>query len=816
MATIDNKNGEQMDSLVEEQSQKLQIPSKLPVLLLRDTTIFPYMIAPLFVGRDKSKNAIDQALSTNRMIFLLTQGDMEVEDPKREDVYDVGTVSLILRMLKLPDGRVRILVQGLVRARLDSFEDDGRMITAGITIVPEPEGAEKTIESEALIRNVRSGLEKAASLGKNLPPEVLVIASNIDDPGRLADLTASNLELKVPDAQSILEIFDPVQRLRRVYDFLARELELLDVQTKISIEAKGEMDKLQRQYFLRQQLKAIQKELGEGSEIQEEVKAYQDKLKKLKVTDEVREELEKQIQRLMQMHPESAETAVVRNYLDIMFSLPWSKSTVDNLDIAKAEQILNEDHYGLEKVKERILEYLSVRKLSKTAKGPILCFVGPPGVGKTSLGRSIARALGRKFVRMSLGGIHDEAEIRGHRRTYVGAMPGRIIQGIRRAGSENPVFMLDEVDKIGADFRGDPSSALLEVLDPEQNYQFRDHFLGVPFDLSKVMFITTANLLDTIQPAFRDRMEVLELPGYTEEEKLEIARRHLIPKQVAEHALKPGQISFTESGVRKIISLYTREAGVRNLEREIAAVCRKTARKVAEGKKGRTVLKAQNLEKFLGPPRIFKDQVLQKNQVGIATGVAWTESGGEILFVEATRMPGKGNLMLTGSLGAVMKESAQAAMSYARAHAGEFGIPRKTFFDNDFHIHIPEGAIPKDGPSAGVTMATAMVSVCTNVPVRADLAMTGEITLRGNVLPVGGIKEKVLAARRAGVKKMILPAANRKDLVEIPKKVLHDMKFIFVDDIKEVLGHALLKPAGVKGKGGKAGGRDRQAGNSPS
>ncbi len=804
MATMDNKNGEQMENILEEQSQKLQIPSKLPVLLLRDVTIFPYMIAPLFVGREKSKNAIDQALSTNRMILLVTQKDMEVEDPKREDVYDVGTVSLILRMLKLPDGRVRILAQGLVRAKLETFEDDGSTVTAGITVIPEPEQFDKTIESEALIRNVRTGLEKATSLGKSLPPEVLVIASNIEDPGRLADLTASNLELKVPEAQHILELFDPIQRLRRVYELLTRELELLDVQTKISIEAKGEMDKLQRQYFLRQQLKAIQKELGEGTEIQEELKIYQDKLKKLKLAEEVREEVEKQIDRLSQMHPESAETAVVRNYLDWMFALPWNKSTVDNLDIPKAKQILDDDHYGLEKVKERILEYLSVRKLSKTAKGPILCFVGPPGVGKTSLGRSIARSLGRNFVRMSVGGIHDEAEIRGHRRTYVGAMPGRIVQGIKRAGSENPVFMLDEVDKIGSDYRGDPSSALLEVLDPEQNYQFRDHYLGVPYDLSKVMFITTANLLDTIQPAFRDRMEVLELPGYTEEEKLEIARRHLIPKQVGEHALKAKQISFTDNAVRNIIAQYTREAGVRNLEREIASVCRKTARKVAEGDKSGIAVTAQNVEKLLGPPKVFKDQILKKDQVGVATGVAWTEAGGEILFVEATKMRGKGGLMLTGSLGEVMKESAQAAMSYARAHAAEYGINPRIFFENDFHIHVPEGAIPKDGPSAGVTMAVVLISVFTDNKVRADVAMTGEMTLRGNVLPVGGIKEKVLAARRAGIKKMIMPALNRKDLVELPKNVLSDMEFIYVEDVNGVLNNALAGPVGRgKKKAGK-------------
>ena len=642
MANIDEKSDDPLEGLIEEQNQKLHIPGKLPVLLLRDVVIFPYMIAPLFVGREKSKAAIDQSLAGNRMVLLLTQKDMSVEEPKREDVYEMGTVALVMRMLKLPDGRVRILAQGLIRARIESYEEEGAYVTAGISVVHEPDKPEKSLEGEALIRNVRSGLEKATSLGKSIPPEVLIIAANIDEPGRLADLTASNLELKVEEAQEALEIVDPLQRLKKVYEHLARELELLDVQSKISTEAKGEMDKLQKQYFLRQQMKAIQKELGEGTEIQEEIKGYQDRLKGLKVPDEVREELEKQIVRLAQMHPESAETSVVRNYLDWMFALPWNKTTVDNLDLVKARKILDEDHYGLTKVKERILEYLGVRKLSKRIKGPILCFVGPPGVGKTSLGKSIARALGRNFIRISLGGVRDEAEIRGHRRTYVGAMPGRIIQGIRRAGSNNPVFMMDEVDKIGADFRGDPSSALLEVLDPEQNNSFRDHYLGVPYDLSKVMFITTANLLDPIQPAFRDRMEVLELPGYTEEEKLEIAKKHLIPKQIAENALNAKLIEISDGAVKKIISLYTREAGVRNLEREIASVCRKVARKVAEGRKTLTRITSQNIESLLGPPKIFKDQLLHKDQIGVATGVAWTEAGGEILFVEVDQDAGEG------------------------------------------------------------------------------------------------------------------------------------------------------------------------------
>jgi len=803
MSQFEGSSEEPISGLSEEEQQKLQIPEKLPVLLLRDVVVFPYMIAPLYVGREKSKAAIDYSLSTNRMILLLTQKDMEMEEPKREDVYDVGTVAVIMRMLKLPDGRIRILAQGLVRARVESLEEDGPFLQARISVIQEPAPPEKSLEVEALIRNIRSGLEKATALGKSIQPEILVIAANLDDPGRLADLTASNLELKVTDAQEVLEIVDPVARLRKVYELLVRELELLEIQSKISNEARGELDKMQRQYFLRQQMKAIQKELGEGSELQEDVKAYQEKLKKLKVNDEVRQEIEKEINRLMQLHPESAETAVIRNYLDWMFSLPWDISTKDNLDLKKAKEILDEDHYGLEKVKERILEYLAVRKLSNQIKGPILCFVGPPGVGKTSLGKSIARALGRKFVRISLGGVHDEAEIRGHRRTYVGAMPGKIIQGLRRAGSNNPVFMIDEVDKIGADFRGDPSSALLEVLDPEQNNAFFDHYLGVPFDLSRVMFITTANLLDPIQPAFRDRMEIIELPGYTEEEKLQIALKHLVPKQMTENALRPEWIEITEGAIKAVISQYTREAGVRNLEREIAAVCRKVARQVAEGHKDKVRVTAQKIEKFLGPPLIFRDQLKKKDTVGVATGVAWTASGGEILFVEAIMMKGKGQLLLTGSLGDVMKESAQAALSYTRAHAEEFGLNSKMFMENDFHIHIPEGAIPKDGPSAGVTIATAFVSVCTNIPVRWEVAMTGEITLRGSVLPVGGIRQKVLAAQRAGIKKMILPLPNKKDLVDIPKKIRQEMEFVFVEDIKEVFRQALAAPLGQKLKSKK-------------
>lgn len=798
MIKKDEDTVEEFEDIIEDQGQKLNIPKELPVLMLRDIVVFPYMVVPLFVGREKSKNAIDHALSTHRMILLLTQKNMEIEEPKSEDVYQMGTIALVMRMLKLPDGRVRILAQGLVRAEVRELDEEKPYYSAKIKVIREAEVEKENIEVEAMIRNVRDGLDEASTLGKNVPPEIMIIAANVDEPGRLADLAAATLDLKIPEAQELVEIIEPFIRLKKVYEKLVKELQLLDVQSKISTEAKGEMDKLQKQYFLRQQLKAIQKELGEGSEIQEDIKNYQVKLKKLKVTKEVREEIEKEINRLGQMHPESAETAVVRNYLDWMFSLPWNKSTKDNLDLRKAKIILDEDHHGLNKVKERILEYLGVRKLSKTIKGPILCFVGPPGVGKTSLGRSIARALGREFMRISLGGIRDEAEIRGHRRTYVGALPGRIIQGIRRGGSSNPVFMMDEVDKIGADFRGDPSSALLEVLDPEQNNSFRDHYLGVPYDLSNVMFITTANLLDPIQPAFRDRMEILHLPGYTEEEKLQISMRHLVPKQIKEHALNEKRISFTKGAIKQIISLYTREAGVRNLEREIASICRKVARKVAEGRDILFRITSQNIEKYLGPAKVFRDQLLKVDHVGVAIGVAWTAAGGEILFVEATMMKGKGNLSLTGSLGDVMKESAQAALSYARTHAKEYGIDAQIFSKNDFHIHIPEGAIPKDGPSAGVTMATVLLSICTNRMIKWDLAMTGEITLRGHVLPVGGIKEKILAAQRTGVKKVILPLANKKDLIDLPKKVIKDIEFIFVENVDEVFNHAFsdsIKPA---------------------
>jgi ATP-dependent Lon protease len=775
------------------EQQQITIPETLPVLPLPDIVVFPYMIVPLFVNRDRSAKAVDQALAENRMIMLVSQKDANVDDPKAADLHEFGTVSVIMRMLKLPDGRVRILVQGFSRAQVEYFDESQPYITAKILAKTEPQVTVATPELEALIRNVKSTLEKMVSLGKNLSADLVAIATNLDDAGRLADLVASNLDLKVDKAQEVLELIDPVDRLRRVHELMAKETEVLEIQNEINTQARGEMDKTQREFYLRQQMKAIQQELGEGNELQEEVEQYREKIKKAKMPKEVHEESERQLGRLERMHPDAAETATLRTYLDWMTSLPWTKATKDNLDLKKAQKILDEDHYGLEKIKDRIIEHLAVRKLKKDTRGPILCFVGPPGVGKTSLGKSIARALGRKFVRMSLGGVHDEAEIRGHRRTYVGAMPGRVIQGIHQAGTNNPVFMMDEVDKIGADFRGDPSSALLEVLDPEQNFAFRDNYLNVPFDLSNVMFVTTANILDPIQPAFRDRMEIIQLSGYTEEEKVEIAKRHLIPKQVEEHGLKKSQIQFTDEGIRAIINSYTQEAGLRNLEREIAAVCRKVAKQVATGEKKARKIHTDNLDQFLGRPKIIQEELLKRDQVGVATGLAWTPVGGDVLFIEATAMRGRGGLTLTGQLGDVMKESAQAALSYARSHAKEYGIADDFFAKHDIHVHVPEGAIPKDGPSAGVTMATAILSLLTGKAVHRKIAMTGEITLRGEVLPVGGIKEKVLAARRAKIDTVILPALNKRDLEDVNEPIRKEMRFVLVDDIKGVFKAALLE-----------------------
>jgi ATP-dependent Lon protease len=783
---------------IRKDDEPVKIPDTLPVLPLRDIVIFPFMIVPLYVSRERSIKAVDHALADNRMILLAAQKRQDDEDPGPGDVYGVGTVAMIMRMLKLPDGRIRVLVQGVGRARVAAYEEGHPFLQAHIESITEPEVSDKgDLEIEALMRNVKSALEKSANLGKPISPEVIVIATNMEEPGRLADLTASNLDLKVEGAQEILEAVDPIERLRRVHELIAKELEVLNMQQEISSQAKGEMDRSQREFFLRQQLKAIQSELGEGNDLAEEIAQLRDKAHKAKMPKAVLEEVDRQLKKLERMHPDSAETATLRNWLDWMVTLPWGKPTKDNLDLAEAQRILDEDHYGLEKVKERIVEYLAVRKLKDKMKGPLLCFVGPPGVGKTSLGRSIARALGRKFVRLSLGGVKDEAEIRGHRRTYVGSMPGRIIQGIHQAGSNNAVFMMDEVDKIGADYRGDPSSALLEVLDPEQNNTFRDHYLGVPFDLSNVMFICTANLTDTIQPAFLDRMEVIRLSGYTEEEKLEIAKRHVIPKQLEEHGLAPGQLVFGDRALRAIVGSYTREAGLRNLEREIATVARKVARRVASGQTESVKISAASLFRFLGAPKILPEVMLKRDSVGIATGLAWTATGGDVLFIEATAMKGKGLLTLTGQLGDVMKESAQAALSFARTRARSYGIKEDFFVSHDIHVHIPEGAIPKDGPSAGITMATAILSVLTNRPVKRSLAMTGEITLRGNVLPIGGVKEKVLAARRAGVTSVVLPRLNKKDLDEVPAALTRNLEFHLVEEVDEVLRLALIPPLEV-------------------
>ncbi len=776
----------------DQPEEAIKIPDVLSVLPLKDTVIFPYIILPLSVGRDKSVLAVDRALAESRVIMLVAQKDGANDNPGEADLYSVGTAAVIMRMLKLPDGRIRILVQGLARAKVEHISQVEPYLQAKIERIEEPSAGERSLEIEALVRSVKESLDRAVTLGKGISPEVMVIAANLEDAGRLADLAASNLDLKPDEAQGILETLHPVERLKKVSDLLAREIQVLTMQQEISSQARGEMDRSQREYFLRQQLKAIQQELGEGEELSEEIANYRQLAADKKLSDEAKEELERQVKRLERSHPESAETQIIRTYLDWLTALPWQTYSDDNLDLDHAQAVLDEDHYDLEKVKERILEYLAVRKLKQDTRGPILCFVGPPGVGKTSLGRSIARSLGRQFVRISLGGVRDEAEIRGHRRTYVGALPGRILQGIRQAGTSNPIFVLDEIDKIGADYRGDPSSALLEVLDPEQNFSFVDHYLGLAYDLSKVVFIATANLLEPIQPAFLDRMEVIRLSGYTEEEKLRIARAHLIPKQVKENGIDLSRIDFTDSGVQEIISGYTKEAGLRNLERELAAICRKVAVSVARGREEQTVIDPAKVEELLGPRKHFSEELLDRDRVGVATGLAWTAVGGDLLFIEVVAVPGKGLLLLTGQLGDVMKESAQAALSYARAYSGIHGMADDYFGKHDIHVHVPAGSIPKDGPSAGITIGTAILSVLTNRAINRRVAMTGEITLRGDVLPIGGLKEKVLAAKLAGIHTVIVPKLNRRDLVEIPETIKKDLAFHFVDHMDEVLKIALL------------------------
>jgi ATP-dependent Lon protease len=772
--------------------EEKKIPTRLSVIPLRDMVVFPYLVVPLFVGRPMSLKALEKAMREDHMLVLVAQKDGEIQEPKPEDLYSVGCAASLLQELKLPDGTAKALIEGLKRVRILSLEKVDDHYEADIEVIEEKES--KNLEVDALMKNIVTQFEKAAQLGKPIPREVLLAALNIENPGRLADFVAFHLNLKTAERQEILEAIDPQLRLERVSFYLGRELEILEIGSRIQSRVKEQMDKAQREYYLREQLKAIQKELGVLDEREEEIQELKKRIEEAGMPEETKEKALKEVDRLSKMPPGSAEVSVVRTYLDWLTTLPWNKRSEEKLDLKEAAKILDEDHYGLEKVKERVLEYLAVLKLTEgKTKGSILCFVGPPGTGKTSIGQSIARALGRKFMRISLGGIRDEAEIRGHRRTYVGALPGRIIQVLAQVKTKNPVFMLDEIDKIGVDFRGDPSSALLEVLDPEQNHSFSDHYLEVPFDLSEVLFICTANILDTIPPALKDRMEVIHFPGYTEEEKMEIAKRYLVPKQLKNHGLTSKNLVVEENALRKIIREYTREAGVRNLEREVGAICRQVARKIVEGDGGKVVVNEENISDFLGPPKFRYGMAEEKDEVGVATGLAWTEVGGDIISVEATLMKGKGKLILTGHLGEIMRESAQAAVSYIRSKARELGIDEDFVEKYDIHIHVPAGAIPKDGPSAGITMATALASALMKKPVKKDVAMTGEITLRGHVLPVGGIKEKVLAAHRAGIKNVILPQDNEKDLVLVPEHVRKDLNFIVVKTVDKVFEEALFQ-----------------------
>jgi len=777
-----------------EKREKRNIPKFLPILPLRGAVLFPELVLPIMVGRKKSIKLIEDAMEGERIIGVLTQYNPEDEDPNPQELYQVGVAAHLLRVVKELDGTQRVIVQGLERIRAKRFLQSDPYFVAEVEVLEVPPYVSGSdLEVEALVRTIRSLFQKAVELASYLTNELKNAVMSIRDPNVVVDLIAANLNIKVQEKQEVLETVDLKERLKKVHFLLAREVQILELGNKIQSQVKEDIDKAQREYYLREQLKAIKRELGELDDHAQEIKQLREKIEAAQMPEEARKAAEKELERLSRMPPASAEYTVARTYLDWLIELPWSKSTEDNLDIAHARQVLDEDHYDLERVKKRILEYLAVRKLKNNMKGPILCFVGPPGVGKTSLGKSIARAMGRKFVRISLGGIRDEAEIRGHRRTYVGALPGKIIQGIKRAGVNNPVFMLDEVDKIGIDFRGDPAAALLEVLDPEQNHAFSDHYIDVPFDLSKVLFIATANVLDTVPPALRDRMEVLELPGYTDDEKLMIAKNHLIPRQLREHGLTEDDLEFEDDAIITIINSYTREAGVRNLEREIAAICRQVAKEVAEGKREKVIVRKDNVYKFLGPEKFYPEVAERITTPGIATGLAWTPTGGDIIFIEATRMKGRKGLTLTGHLGEVMKESAQAALSYVRSKAQEFGINEDFYSKSDIHIHVPAGAIPKDGPSAGIAIFVALVSLLTNRPVKSDVAMTGEITLRGQVLPVGGIKEKVLAGKRAGIKTIILPKRNEKDVEELPDHVKQGLKFQFVQRAEEALDVALVK-----------------------
>ncbi len=791
------------------ENEELVIPDEIPLLPIRDVVVYPYMILPLFVGREPSIKAVNEALARDRLIFLAAQKEITDENPNPDTIYSIGTVAMIMRMRKLPDGRIKILVQGLMKGTVLSYSQEKPFFIAKIKQIKEKPATRENVEVEAMMRTVKEQLEKVISLGRMLSPDILMVVDDINDAGRLADLVASNLGLKVTEAQDILELFDPVDRLKRVNEILVKELEILAMQARIRSQARDEMTKSQREYFLREQIRAIKTELGDTESKTEEISELRNKIEQAKMPAEIHEEAIKQIGRLERMHQDASEATIVRTYLDWLIDIPWSKSTEDNLNLEEAQKVLDTDHFDLKKVKERILEFLAVRKLKAKMKGPILCFVGPPGVGKTSLGKSIARAMGRKFIRISLGGIRDEADIRGHRRTYVGAMPGRIVQGLKQAGSSNPIFMLDEIDKLGSDFRGDPAAALLEVLDPEQNFSFRDHYLNLPFDLSNVMFVATANLMDTVPSALKDRMEVIQLAGYSQEEKLKITTQFLIPKQVEENGLTTDDIEISETAVNRIVSQYTQEAGLRNLERNIAAICRKVARKIAssESRPEKTTVTGNAIPKYLGPPRHIPEEEREHDEIGVVTGLAWTQFGGEILNIEVTMMRKMGGgLILTGSLGDVMKESAHAALSFARSKAAQFGIDEKIFSRYEIHVHVPQGATPKDGPSAGITLATAIISLLTGNPVRRDVAMTGEVTLRGKILPIGGLKEKTLAALRHGIKTLIVPARNQKDLDEIPKELRKKLKFYFAKDVSDVLKHALVNDPGewakqIKGRG---------------
>ncbi len=766
---------------------------------------------PLMISEAKYAKLIDDALMAGEPIILVTQKDPDQEFPGPDGLFEFGTVGAILKMLRFPDGSVRFLVQGLARVKILEYTDLEPYLKA--RVLPIEEVLAQTVETEALVRNILEQLKKVVQLAPYLPDDLQVSAMNTEDPSKLADLIASNLNLTTSQKQEILETIDVAERLRKLTSLIAKEIEVLEMSKKIQSEAASEMGKSQREYILREQLKAIQKELGETDDRTVELEDFRKKIADAKMPSEALAAAEKELDRLSKMNPSAAEYTVSRTYLDWLVTLPWSISTQDILDIKQAEKILNEDHYDLEKVKERILEYLAVRKLKSQLKGPILCFLGPPGVGKTSLGRSIARAMGRKFHRISLGGVRDEAEIRGHRRTYIGALPGRIIQGLRKAGSNNPIFMLDEIDKIGQDFRGDPSSALLEVLDPEQNSTFSDHYMEVVFDLSSVMFITTANMLETIPPVLLDRMEVIQLTGYTDIEKTSIAKKYLIPRNLSDHGLTPDHLTITESAIKKVINDYTRESGLRNLNREIGNVCRKVARKVAAGEISDIKVDPAKVRELLGPERFYQEVAERISHVGVVPALAWTSAGGEILFVEATKMPGKKGLTLTGQLGDVMKESVRAALSYLQSHGEQLGIPNSEFETHDFHIHVPAGATPKDGPSAGITMCTALASVLVNRPVVSELAMTGEITLRGDVLPIGGIKQKALAAYRAGIKKVIIPKRNINELEEVPQEIKSKIEFIPVERVSEVLWHAL--GIEMKGDGKRIGKKVKRSAGEP-